>query len=63
MGKLSDKLLGAGVKAITEGIDTLLTSKEEKQTMINELEADKSTREKARERCMRLIVCCKRFML
>lgn len=50
MGKLIDKLLGGGVTAITEGIDTLFTSKEEKQELINELEAlNQRDRESARE--------------
>lgn len=39
MGAFIDKLLGGGIKAITEGIDTIFTSKEEKQQLINELEA------------------------
>ena len=50
MGRLIDKLLGGGVEAITDGIDTLFTSKEEKQQLINELEAmNQRDRESARE--------------
>ena len=50
MGVLINKLLGGGVKAITDGIDTLFTSKEEKQQLLNELEEmNQRDRESARD--------------